>query len=193
MNEMAHIYLRPDVANTVTIIYKKVNYWCDSNFPVHAVNAYRDLFCGALANVVNAAVDGDTGETLSKVARDECSPNSDVYITTITNRQNRVDDGRSWLIANARQPPSNKSDNGNGNLNGNSSSSSEKAKSPVKRGMPDAQKALVPIVDGRSICLANLSVRGCKRPDNCKYSHETSKPVPLALETFFKNRFGAKK
>ena len=61
VNEMAHIYLRTDVANAVTVIYKKVNYWTDTNFPVHAVNAYRDLYCGALSGIVDAAVDGDTG------------------------------------------------------------------------------------------------------------------------------------
>ena len=59
--------------------------------------------------------------------------------------------------------------------------------------MSDAQKAQVPVIDGKSICLANMSVRGCKRADNCTYLHDTTPGVFPSLDSFFKKRFGAKK
>ena len=187
IKEMADIYLRTDVANAVTVLYKKVNYWCDTNFPVHAVNAYRDLYCGALAAVVDGAMDGDTGSILSQIARDECSPNSEVYISTITNRQNRVDDGRSWIISgippkkNIHKEKPHGGDKGDGDKN------------TKNGGMSEAPKALVPTKEGRQVCLANLSVRGCKRGENCTYHHDDTADVPPELSAYFKKRFGASK
>ena len=192
MNEMAGIYLRSDVANAVTVVYKKVNYWQDTDFPIQAVNAYRDLYCGALAAIVDAAVDGDSGFALSQAARDECSPNSEVYITTITNRQNRVDNGRSWCLQ-GNHTNGNNNGKSSGNQARNDGSSDTNKGGDKGKGLTEAQKALVPTINGRSICLANLSVRGCKRGDGCTYLHDSTKDVPPSLASYFKKRFGPKK
>lgn len=187
VNEMAHLYLRVDVANAVSVLYKKVNYWSDTNFPVHAVNAYRDLYCGALAAVVDAAMDGDEGSILSQVARDECSPNSDVYISTITNRQNRVDDGRSWLIV-----PKALQKSSNNKTKGDETAKEGSGGKDKTNGMSPVEKAHIPMNGSRQICLANLSARGCRRQENCGYLHEEA-AVPPELAGYFQKRFGAAK
>ena len=189
MNEMCSLYLRLDVAAAVTVVYKRVNYFADTNFPVHAVNAYRDLYCGALSGIVDSAVDGLKGDKISDRAREDCSPNSEAYITTITNRQHRVDDGRSWGITPGK-PSGNRNSNVGSLDDGNDTSA---AKNPKGGGMTEVQKSQVPIVNGRSICLANLSLRGCKRADACTYLHDESQGVPHVLDPYFKKRFGAKK
>jgi hypothetical protein len=61
-----------------------------------------------------------------------------------------------------------------------------------KKGMSEAQKDLVPSVDGRKVCLAFMSVKSCKR-DDCLFLHDTSKEVPDGLRNYFRKRFGAVK
>ena len=187
LTSIAHEYYRYDVYMAIAAIAKKAHSMYDMDLAMAGVNAYRDLYAGALGAIVDGAVDGHTGDQLMQIALGEVHPSSKAYSDTICDRLQRVNAGSQWgkssLSGGGSMKPNDRSKGGNGKND---------KEDDKKKGMSEAQKDLVPEVNGRKVCLAFMSVRDCKRKD-CLFLHDISKEVPEGLRNYFRKRFGASK
>ena len=190
LSEIAHEYYRYDVFMAIEAIAKKAHLMHDMDLAMAGVNAYRDLYEGALGAIVDGAVDGFKGDLLLRIALGEVHPSSKAYSDIISDRLLRVNAGAQWGKASSGTVGGGKNYKGDGN--GGKGDKGDKDKSEKPKGMSDAQKELVPSVNGRKVCLAYMSIRDCKRKD-CLFLHDASPEVPEGLRGYFRKRFGAPK
>ena len=188
ISEIAHEYFRYDIYMAFQAIAKKAHGMYDLDLAMAGVNAYRDLYGGALGAIVEGAVDGLTGDHLLQVALGEVHPSSKSYNDIICDRLQRVNAGAQW-----GKPAGAKKGDGKSSDGRTSDGKAGDGKGgDAKKGMTEAQKELVPSVEGRKVCLAFMSAKDCKRSD-CLYLHDASKDVPEGLRNYFRKRFGVVK
>ena len=192
--DIAHEYYRYDVYMAIAAIAKKAHTLNDMDLAMAGVNAYRDLYSGALAAIVDGAVDGFTGDVLLHIALGEVHPTSKAYSDIISDRLQRVSAGAQWGKTSSYSGGG--GDGGGGKKSdakkGDGNKGDGKSDGNKGKGMSDSQKDLVPSVDGRKVCLAFMSIRDCKRKD-CLFLHDASPEVPEGLRNYFRKRFGAVK
>jgi hypothetical protein len=175
---IANIYFRQDIAEAYNSLYVKALFWADVEMEPVGVIAYRDLYDSAMATVINAAITGVAGSQLSLLMEQHIVPGSTAYTTIISNRLTIIDGGRAWKMGTKKDGDRKKDDQGK----------LEKK----KKALSDVEKAAVPMVDGRRVCLAFLSAKGCNRADSCPFNHADAN-LPAILEPYFKRRFGKRK
>ena len=200
--DICHQYYRYDVYTAVEAIARKAYRMSDMNLAMAGVNAYRDLYCNALAAVVDGAVEGLTGEKLLETALGEVHPSSKSYSDIIVDRLQRVSAGAQW--GKTTTPGTGNGGRGDGSRGGRGDGArgdggrgdggkGEGGKGDKsKKAMTEAQKDLIPVINGRKVCLAFMSTRDCKRPE-CIFLHDASPEVPEGLRNFFRKRFGPAK
>ena len=93
LSGIAHEYFRYDVFVAIEAVAKKSHLMYDMDLAMAGVNAYRDLYAGALSAIVDGAVDGYKGEHLLQVALAEMHPASKAYADIICDRLQRVNAG----------------------------------------------------------------------------------------------------
>ena len=203
LTEIARLYFRQDVYIAIEAINQKSHDWYDMDLAMAGVNAYRDLFQGALAAIVDGAVDGLTNEDLLQVGLMEIHPSSKAYAEIICDRLQRVTAGAQWGTqqrGGGGRGGGGTTGGGTGNGVGSggrgggpkttASRSTEEKPSKPPLTMSDEQKLLVPMVGDRKVCLANMSSRGCLSKGECPFLHEETAEVPNGLKNYFKKRFG---
>ena len=205
LTDIARLYFRPDVYAAIEAINQKAHDWYDMDLAMAGVNAYRDLFQGALAAIVDGAVDGLVQDDLLQIGLSEVHPSSKAYAEIIFDRLQRVTAGSQWGTTQSRSGGgrgggSTGGNQASGNASGNAARGNGGTSSTLKNGedkptkppltMSDEQKLLVPMVGDRKVCLANMSQRGCKSKGEYPFLHEDTAEVPSGLRNYFKKRFG---
>ena len=190
---IARLYFKPDVYIAIEAISQKAYDWHDMDLAMAGVNAYRDLFQGALGAIVDGAVDGLKGNELLECGLHEVHPASKAYSEIICDRLQRVTAGSQWGPSQARagggRGGGGDKDRGGGKKDAeNTKSDPEKPTKPPLT-MSEEQKNLVPKIGDRKVCLANMSARGCITND-CHFLHDGTAVVPQGLKNYFRKRFG---